>query len=145
MLLLVLAVVALAGAVERRVRMPAEGVAGLAERAGLETALDTTRIALRKASLRYMGFQQGMDAVPDSVRMAQAGIIAQRGMVLGKRVTTLETEERRLVASIDKIDTRLATITDTRHQTALRLGVLAGVLFLAGGLLLGADHRRLAA
>lgn len=118
-------------------------VAALAEgRAAMETELDTTRASLHKASLRFQGFQKGMDSVPDSVRMFAGGVIMQQSGMYRKNIVTLEADERRLEIAIRKQDARIAAAADTRRRTTLPFAILAALLTATGAVLFAADRAR---
>lgn len=113
-----------------------------AQRAALETELDTTRASLHKASLRFQAFRNSIDAVPDSVRMFGAGDIMQRQTVFLKKIVTLEGEERRIEIAIGRIATRYAEATGARRRVVLPLAALAVLLLGAGTVLFAAERAR---
>jgi hypothetical protein len=133
--ILLLAVAAgVAGAI--RWRGAGSGTAALAgERASLQAELDTTRARLHKESLRYRGFLKGMDAIPDSIRTAQAGETMKQTNLYRKAIENLEGEERHLVAAMRKIDRRIAAAEESRRHSVRPFAVAAAVLLAAGAAL----------
>lgn len=120
----------------------AEIAAQSVRRASLAAELDTTRTSLRKASLRFQGFQRGMDAVPDSVRLATAGATMQQSNVYRKNIERLEGEERRILTMLRKTEAQVAEITASRRRSALPLAVLAAIFSAAGAVLFAAERSR---
>ncbi|MDH4036723.1 MAG: hypothetical protein OEX18_08585 [Candidatus Krumholzibacteria bacterium] len=144
LVLLLAAVAAIAGAIRWRSASAQIGALDR-ERNALQAQLDTTRSELRQTGLRYRGFLSGMESIPDSIRMAQAGATMQQTNLYRKAITTLEGEERRLARSIEKTGREIAAAQARRRSTALPLAVVAGALLLTGGgLLASVRPRRLA-
>lgn len=139
-LILLLAVATMVTAAVRWRGASGEIAARSAERAALQSEMDTTRTSLRKMSLRYQGFLKGASAVPDSIRLSTAGASMQQSNIYRKNITRLEGEERRLKTMMETIDVRVAEAVAARRRSVLPLAGLAA-LFLAAGAVLFATER----
>jgi len=141
-LLILLAVVAtIAGGIRWRGAGTSIGALNR-DRAGLQTQLDTTRTSLHRVSLRYRGFQQGMQSIPDSLRKAQAGESMNQDRIYRKTLMNLEGEERRLTIAIKKIDRKIDTVVAARRQAARPFAIAVTVLVVAAGVLFATGRRR---
>lgn len=108
--------------------------------AAAQADLDSTRAELLTTGLRYRGYLQGMEAIPDTVRMFGGGIIMDEGKKYDKKIHILEFKERDLNLKITRLKKNLAA--GKRHawmSAAPFLG--AGVLMLLAGAVLSTPSR----
>ncbi|HEX5132994.1 MAG TPA: hypothetical protein VFX92_10965 [Candidatus Krumholzibacteria bacterium] len=125
-------------------RAGADAAALSAERATRQTQLDSTRADLRAVGIRYRGFVQGMDAVPDSVRRFGGGIILEQSRIYQKTIQTLEGSEAAQVRMLGTLDERIASVYTRRRRNALPLSAVGVVLAGAGAGMLLSRRRPLA-